>query len=251
MECRGVSAELGLFGTCITPGGRAFIAVDGGDTFTIGIEAHRREVIGWGRAFYGELPERPLRLEQCKAVACGSNHVLVVTDAGHVVAWGWNNNSQVAATVTEAVVDRPMTVEFPIVDMKPHLPVRIVEVAAGGMHSMALDTRGRVWTWGCNAYGQLGTGAMTTESKTLSLLAMPPEVHVKHIAAGWAHSAIISMTGEVFTFGWGLYNQLGHGSTRDELRPVVVHALRGLDSDFVQVACGNWHTAGKAHTATR
>ncbi|CAH0480186.1 unnamed protein product [Peronospora belbahrii] len=242
MECVCVSADHDLFDECISPSDQKLVAVDGGDTFTIGIVADNGEVVGWGRAFYGELPEKPVHIEPCKAVACGSNHVLALTASGHVMAWGWNKNGQVTAAAAENVVRIPTTVKFPI-QPQDHLPVRIVEVAAGGMHSMAIDTFGRVWTWGCNAHGQLGTGSEIKQFNALSLVTLPHNVHVKRIAAGWAHNAFISTTGEVFTFGWGQYNQLGHGSTQDELRPVVVDALRGLDSDVVQVACGNWHTA--------
>ncbi|KAG3249122.1 hypothetical protein PI124_g6219 [Phytophthora idaei] len=250
MECRCVSVSANgneLFGECVSPTDRTFVAVDGGDTFTIGVLADSGEVVGWGRAFYGELPDDPglqkdalMKLgvpERCKAVACGSNHVLALTDSGRIVAWGWNSSGQVAAAAVEKVVCIPTVVEFPIEALQ------IVEVAAGGMHSLAVESSGRVWAWGCNVYGQLGIGSETEQLHTPRLVALPADVSVQHIAAGWAHSALISMSGEVFTFGWGLYNQLGHGSTQDELQPVVVDALRGLDSDIVQVACGNWHTA--------
>ena len=33
---------------------------------------------------------------------------------------------------------------------------QIVMVAAGGLHSVALGTEGRMWTWGFSSYGQLG-----------------------------------------------------------------------------------------------
>jgi alpha-tubulin suppressor-like RCC1 family protein len=34
----------------------------------------------------------------------------------------------------------------------------IVAIAAGHNSNMAMDNIGRLWTWGSNAYGQLGTG---------------------------------------------------------------------------------------------
>ncbi|KAG7379278.1 hypothetical protein PHYPSEUDO_008774 [Phytophthora pseudosyringae] len=238
------AAGHGLFDECVPPTDRAFEAVDGGDTFTIGVVADSGEVVGWGRAFYGELPEVEkdpfvrLKLpERCKAVACGSNHVLALTDSGRVAAWGWNRSGQIAVAATEKVVRVPTVVAFPVAS------VQIVQVAAGGMHSLAVDAGGRVWAWGCNAYGQLGIGLETAQLHTPALGAPPSSIRVRHIAAGWAHSALISTTGEVFTFGWGLYNQLGHGSTQNELQPIVVDALQGLESEVVQVACGNWHTA--------
>lgn len=44
--------------------------------------------------------------------------------------------------------------------------VRIVDVAAGGYHSLAADTDGRVWTWGSNYYGQRGDGTPVGEPGT-------------------------------------------------------------------------------------
>ncbi|KAI9999111.1 hypothetical protein PInf_003797 [Phytophthora infestans] len=248
MECRCVSVSAdgnGLFNECVSPTDLTFVAVDGGDTFTIGVLAGSGEVVGWGRAFYSELPadpglEKDLQVkvgvpERCKAVACGSNHALVLTDSGRVVAWGWNSSGQVAAASKE-MVQTPTIVEFP-------KAVEIVAVAAGGMHSLAVDSCGRVWAWGCNTYGQLGIGCEMDKLHTPSLVALPADVHAQRIAAGWAHSAVILTSGEIFTFGWGLYNQLGHSTTQSELQPVIVDALQGLDSNIVQVACGNWHTA--------
>ncbi|KAE9331612.1 hypothetical protein PF008_g15344 [Phytophthora fragariae] len=245
MDCKclpvgSVDGGAGLFEECLSPTDLAFVAVDGGDTFTVGVLADSGEVVGWGRAFYGELPAvedaevKKLQVsERCRAVACGSNHVLALTDSGRVVAWGWNASGQATG---EEVVGAPAVVKFPT-------PVQIVQVAAGGMHSLALDSSGRVWAWGCNAYGQLGIGSEGETQHLPTRVTLRGEVRVQHVAAGWAHSALVSTTGGVFTFGWGLYNQLGHGSTQNELEPAVVDALQGLDSEVVQVACGNWHTA--------
>ncbi|CAI5740081.1 unnamed protein product [Hyaloperonospora brassicae] len=241
MECVCISAARsrhGVFDECISPVSQTFVAVDGGDTFTIGIASPRGDVVGWGRAFYGELPTGSV--QRCKLVACGSNHVVVLTLSGQVMAWGWNRFGQVTMAVANDCVRVPVVVKFSPASI-PSSPVRIVQVAAGGTHSLAIDTCGRVWTWGSNSYGQLGIGSKTGQLCAPTRIALSARVH--HMAAGWAHSALVSIAGEVFTFGWGLYNQLGHGSIQDESVPVAVDALYGLDSEVVQVACGNWHTA--------
>ncbi|KAL3667477.1 hypothetical protein V7S43_007700 [Phytophthora oleae] len=253
MECRCfplhglVTAGNGLFNECVSPTGRTFVTVDGGDTFTIGVVADSGELVGWGRAFYGELPGDSavendpfvkLKLpERCKAVACGSNHVVVLTDSGRVMAWGWNKFGQVGGSATEEVVRSPTVVNFPFES------VQIAAVAGGGAHSLAIDSSGRTWAWGSNDYGQLGIDSKMEQLCSPTLVALPANARARYVAAGWAHSALISTSGEVFTFGWGLYNQLGHGSTQNELKPVAVDALQGLDSEVIQVACGNWHTA--------
>jgi hypothetical protein len=59
----------------------------------------------------------------------------------------------------------------------------IVDVRAGGMHSVALDADGNVWAWGDNHAGQVGNG------RSGSVLA-PVEVMsgVRMISAGALHT---------------------------------------------------------------
>lgn len=42
------------------------------------------------------------------------------------------------------------------------------------------------------------------------------------IAAGGAHSACITASGELFTWGKGRYGRLGHGDSEDQLKPKLV-----------------------------
>jgi alpha-tubulin suppressor-like RCC1 family protein len=42
------------------------------------------------------------------------------------------------------------------VEITPPPGVTFVQVAAGGLHSLALDSGGNVWAWGDNTYGELG-----------------------------------------------------------------------------------------------
>lgn len=105
-------ASVSLFGECAAPSDTEFVAVDGGESFSIGIDVHGA-VIGWGSAFYGELgsfeaapaandadaesegsteqrrssrtlvlPARIAVPEKCVGVTCGTNHALVVSQSG-------------------------------------------------------------------------------------------------------------------------------------------------------------------------
>lgn len=47
-------------------------------------------------------------------------------------------------------------------------------------------------------------------------------VEVVDIAAGGAHSACITASGELFTWGKGRYGRLGHGDSEDQLKPKLV-----------------------------
>ena len=55
-----------------------------------------------------------------------------------------------------------------------NIPGRIVAIAAGGAHSLALTDTGTLYAWGWNEYGQLGTGDQEDRSTPTRLPAFPP-----------------------------------------------------------------------------
>ena len=61
---------------------------------------------------------------------------------------------------------------------------------------------------------------------------------VVDIAAGGAHSACITLAGELYTWGKGRYGRLGHGDSDDQARPKLVRLQCSLLHLFVQLyAC--------------
>ncbi|GLT89084.1 hypothetical protein SLE2022_070840 [Rubroshorea leprosula] len=145
--------------------------------------------------------------------------------------------------------------------------VRVVSVAAGGRHTLALSDIGQVWGWGYGGEGQLGLGSrirrvssphpvpcidhlssQKDRSAALSHGSMSsegqgfriPGSYVRGIACGGRHSAVITDAGALLTFGWGLYGQCGQGITDDELSPACVSSLLGIRIEGV--AAGLWHT---------
>ena len=79
-----------------------------------------------------------------------NGHVLAILSDGSVWAWGDNNRGQLGdGTLTNSSL--PVPVQVPT-------GVTFTYVAAGGTHSLALDSMGNVWAWGDNTYGQLGDG---------------------------------------------------------------------------------------------
>ncbi|XP_077157029.1 putative E3 ubiquitin-protein ligase HERC3 isoform X2 [Paroedura picta] len=117
--------------------------------------------------------------------------------------------------------------------------IPLAKIAAGGSHSMAVSLSGSVYSWGKNAFGQLGLGH--TEDRFLPTYVNALE-HKKtvFVSCGGEHTAVLSKDGLVCTFGAGCHGQLGHNSTCNELYPRFVAELFG--ARVSQVACGRWHT---------
>ena len=67
----------------------------------------------------------------------------------------------------------------------------------------------------------------------------PPPTQVS-VAVGAAHSAVVTLKGQVFVQGLNNYGQLGVGSRRNEFRPLRVTALEV--TRVTAVSCGFWHT---------
>ncbi|XP_071709237.1 ultraviolet-B receptor UVR8-like [Rutidosis leptorrhynchoides] len=84
------------------------------------------------------------------SIAAGESHTLALTGDGSVYSWGRGTFGRLG---TGSELDRlfPAKIEF-----NSTKPVKIVGVAAGAYHSLALSDDGSVWSWGHNTYGQLG-----------------------------------------------------------------------------------------------
>src|SRR5690349_996888 len=88
-------------------------------------------------------------------VAAGASHSLALDTAGRAWAWGDNVYGQLGSgTNATGRSSTPVAVTMPA-------GVTFTTVAAGGYHSLALDTAGRAWAWGDNVEGALGNGTNT------------------------------------------------------------------------------------------
>jgi hypothetical protein len=74
---------------------------------------------------------------------------------GSVWAWGANEDGQLGDGTT---TDRMTPVRVAKLD-------RIVAIAAGTYHNLALRTDGTLWSWGDNDAGQLGDGSTRTQHR--------------------------------------------------------------------------------------
>jgi alpha-tubulin suppressor-like RCC1 family protein len=117
-----------------------------------------------------------------------------------------------------------------------------IEIAAGGLHSLAITTKspgdldgGTVLAWGWNGYGQLADGSTATR---LAPVAVPGLTGILKVAGGIHHSVAMGAGGAVLTWGWNAGGQLGDGTLTDRHSPTRVATV----VDGTTVAAGAFHT---------
>ncbi|KAM6402234.1 putative E3 ubiquitin-protein ligase HERC3 [Pluvialis apricaria] len=117
----------------------------------------------------------------------------------------------------------------------------IVQIACGDQHAMALSRGGELFTWGQNTHGQLGVESQTTLVSEPQPVKRLKGISLAQIAAGGAHSAVVSLSGAVYSWGKNDFGQLGLGDTEDRDCPSYVVALEHWKTVFI--SCGADHTA--------
>uniref|UniRef100_A0A8D0G9J0 Alsin Rho guanine nucleotide exchange factor ALS2 n=1 Tax=Sphenodon punctatus TaxID=8508 RepID=A0A8D0G9J0_SPHPU len=86
-------------------------------------------------------------------VAAGSFHSGAVTESGVVYMWGKNSAGQCAVT-NQSYVPEPNPISISDSETSPLMSVRILQLACGEEHTLALSLSREIWAWGTGC--QLG-----------------------------------------------------------------------------------------------
>ena len=103
---------------------------------------------------------------------------------------------------------------------------RVLSVAAGYQHCLAVCESGRVFSWGWNYHGQCGHGLFNHDQLQPRLIEALSGIWVRSGSAGDNHSVVVSEAGALYSFGGGIHGQLGHGCDSCLNSPVQVDALQ-------------------------
>ena len=103
------------------------------------------------------------------------------------------------------------------------------------------------YSFGWGDVGQLGhgggfhpAGADAYRVPVPTPIAALEGVDVVHVSASRTHCVAVSRDGRVYTWGSGLYGQLGHGDLKTRFAPKMVEALRHVN--VTVAAAGERHT---------
>jgi alpha-tubulin suppressor-like RCC1 family protein len=170
---------------------------------------------------------------------------------GNLYAWGWNSQGEIGdGTTTSALTPTQVKILQNVQFTAPtrERPTRryidaggSLPAARGGVegHSLALDSKGAVWAWGSNNFGQLGSSDRT-DTATPAQVTRLAEVKVVDIAAGGGHSLALDTDGAVWAWGWNNVHQLGDGSTQNNATPHKVSSLKKVH--VAAVVAGGGHS---------
>ncbi|GLD60220.1 RCC1 domain-containing protein 1 [Lates japonicus] len=210
---------------------------------------------------------------RAKSLALGAEHAILLCATGAVYTWGLGSHGQLGhggltseeePRAVEALWGMPMSC-----------------VATGGWHSVCISDGGDLYVWGWNESGQLGLpsrglrkapqqqrrqqagASCQDDSKSpdrelneterreevfISIQAFPalldvtPPCEIRTVCCGSRHTAAVTTRGDLYTWGWGEYGQLGHQTLVSSDEPQCVEFFREQQMHVVDVVCGTWNT---------
>ena len=152
----------------------------------------------------------------------------------YVFCWGRGEDGQLGVGDTSAQ-DEPV-----YVDSLRGIGVR--DIACGSGHTVVLTCDGEIMSWGRGDDGRLGHGDHNWKYVPRPVLHLSGYV-ISQITCGSYHTAAVASSGELWTWGGGMYGKLGHGNENGHSTPKRVDTLALLGIQVQNVACGSRHTA--------
>ena len=228
--------------------------VAAGATFSCA-ETSDGAVFCWGDDHYGQLAmgndvvePRPITVPVvATGTAAGGGHSCAVTRASSqaglpvppaFVCWGSDQAGQLG---DNSNTDRatPAPIKMPI------LPEAI---AAGALHTCAIDASAGLWCWGRGSSGQLGPGHLLDTAFPVQVALPSGQTEASGVTAGDAHTCVLvspadGLGGQILCFGDNTYGELGDGTTTSRATPAIVSLGGGATpTRALAVAAGGGHT---------
>ena len=145
-----------------------------------------------------------------KSIAGGQLHTVALKTDGTLWTWGYNLIGQLGVN-DNTTRSTPVTTLLGGNNWK--------SIAGGGYHTVALKTDGTLWSWGYNAYGQLGVN--NTANRFTPVTTLLGGNNWKSISCGFYHTTALKTDGTLWTWGRNNFGQLGVNDTTSRSTPVT------------------------------
>lgn len=161
-------------------------------------------------------------------IRAGKNHVVALKSNGEVYVTGSNLYGELGQNNTNI----RKTDEF----IKVENIDKVVKIAAGDSHNIAIKEDGTVYTWGTNIYKELGVG--TNNSYVGTATKVENLKDIRYIEGGKGYSLAIDKNGNTYVCGQNGTGELGNNSKTN------VNTFEKLNTikEVKQITGGNTYT---------
>jgi alpha-tubulin suppressor-like RCC1 family protein len=182
--------------------------------------------------FASGLYDRPSRVVDTGApwrqISAGTEHTCGIQSNGTLWCWGGDLDGQLGNGAATGLKADPVQVG---------VATDWASVTTGGLFTCAINTSGRAYCWGDDAYGQLANGAASSADQISPYLVPDVGPWVK-ISGGSEHACGIKSDGSLWCWGHSTARELGIDSSSNLTAPVKISRPDG----WIDVSAGSFFT---------
>ncbi|GLD94567.1 hypothetical protein PINS_up003178 [Pythium insidiosum] len=146
-------------------------------------------------------------------VECGTNHTAAIDASGRLFTWGSNEYNKLGlGPGTQEIEPLPRQV-------KALEGIKIVDISCGDHITAAVDSEGKLYTWGWGGSTLQGAGGLghaggeDEPTPRLVRTLVDQGVPIASVQCGELHTVALTTDGEIWAWGNGEYGRLGNGET--------------------------------------
>ena len=172
-----------------------------------------------------------------RQVSAGNGHTCGIRRSGRLYCWGNDTFGELGNGGDAENTSTPTQVAGNATNW--------TSVDAGGAHTCALRTTGRLYCWGRDTFGQLGDGAPIDDDQTTPTEVAGNVTTWASVSAGGLYTCARRTSGRLFCWGTDSSGQLGNGPTATD-QPAPVPVAGNLTTwSSVSVGPAGGHTCGR------
>lgn len=237
-------------------------------------------VWGFGSNFTGQLgdgtnenstkPVRAKNLNNITKIATGDKFTLAINSTGEVYGWGGScapSSERILKQFQQGPLNLVGGYYDPFIDpnrgynqnqdclnedavgIKNKIPKKIEglpkikDISVGYGHALLLSLDGKVWSFGCNLYGQLGQGKFGNFLENLSddptgnpANSIPKEIpnlqNIISVSAGYRHSIALDNDGKIYEWGFQTRSEKQGSKIFNSANPLILYSLSKFQSIY-------------------
>uniref|UniRef100_A0A671K5M2 non-specific serine/threonine protein kinase n=1 Tax=Sinocyclocheilus anshuiensis TaxID=1608454 RepID=A0A671K5M2_9TELE len=219
------------------------------------------DIYSWGCGEHGRLGldceddfSSPMQVEVPKgavidSVYCGSDCTFFLTEFGKVLACGSNElnklglNQGITGIKNHPGEGIPYTTTLTLVKQLSRFKIQFI--APGKTHTAAIDERGRLMTFGCNKFGQLGVKDFKKHQGVQILVGPFGGKFVTKVSCGDGFTIAATEDNQIFAWGNAGNGRLGMPADKgfgSEVCPALPRPIFGSLHHVPDLSCRGWHT---------